>query len=127
MIEKDCRYTKEHEWVRMDGDSAVVGITDHAQKQLGDITFIELPQTGDDVSKGDEIGVIESVKAASDLYSPLTGKIVQVNSELEDAPEIVNSDPFEKGWILKLEGVDPAEMDGLLDADAYEKLVSGEN
>jgi len=122
MTPDDRQYTETHEWLRMEGDEAIVGISDHAQHELGDITFVELPEVGTSVEKGDECGVIESVKAASDLYAPVAGEIVQVNGHVEDEPEIINRDPYDDGWIFKLRGVDPDEVDALLDAKAYAGL-----
>jgi glycine cleavage system H protein len=119
----DLKYSKSHEWVKVEGGNAKVGITDHAQDNLGDITFVELPKIGASVKKGAEAGVIESVKAASDLYSPVTGEIVSVNSELENAPEVINSDPYNKGWLYTVKISDQSEIDALMDAAAYEKYL----
>jgi glycine cleavage system H protein len=115
----DCRYSKTHEWVRVDGDIATIGITDHAQDSLGDITFVELPASGTQLQQGGECGVIESVKAASDLYSPLKGTVSEVNSGLEQTPETINSDPHGEGWLFKITGIDQSQLDGLMDAEAY--------
>lgn len=114
---KDLQYAKSHEWVRVEGDIATVGITDHAQKALGDITYAECPQVDDSVEAGKECGSIESVKAASDIFSPVSGTVTEVNGELEDAPETVNGDPYGAGWLFKVKLSAPVE--GLLDADAY--------
>ena len=114
---KDLQYAKSHEWVRVDGDIATVGITDHAQKALGDITYAECPQVDDSVEAGKECGSIDSVKAASDIFSPVSGTVTEVNGELEDAPETVNGDPYGAGWLFKVKLSAPVE--GLLDADAY--------
>jgi glycine cleavage system H protein len=122
----DRKYTKTHEWVFIEGTSATVGITAHAQEALGDITFIEQPRTGTQVKAGAPCGVIESVKAASDLYSPLSGHIESVNSDLESAPEKINSDPYGEGWIFKISDLTEAEIAGLMDADAYDAFVSSE-
>ncbi len=119
-IPGDLKYTKDHEWLKLDGEEATVGITDHAQSALGDITFVELPAVGESFSAGDTFGVVESVKAASDLYMPVAGEVIAVNEALEDAPESVNDDPYEAGWIIKIKLSDPAEAEGLLDATAYE-------
>lgn len=121
---KDLQYAKSHEWVRVEGDIATVGITDHAQKALGDITYAECPQVDDSVEAGKECGSIESVKAASDIFSPVSGTVTEVNGELEDAPETVNGDPYGAGWLFKVELSAPVE--GLLDADAYAAFCATE-
>jgi glycine cleavage system H protein len=119
----ECKYTREHEWVRLDGDTAVFGITDYAQQELGDVVFVDLPAPGASVTKGESFGVVESVKAASDLYAPISGEVLESNGALADAPELVNSAPFEGGWMLKVRPVDPADLDGLLDAAAYDSYI----
>jgi len=119
------RYTTDHEWVRVDGNRATIGITDHAQGELGDIVFVELPTVGTDVSKGDALGAVESVKAVGDVIAPLDGKVVEVNEALESAPETINGSPHDEGWILVLELADPAQVDGLLDAAGYEQHIAG--
>jgi glycine cleavage system H protein len=119
------RYTKDHEYVRAEGDMAVIGITDYAQKQLGDIVFIELPPAGKHIDKGAELAVVESVKAASEVYAPVSGEVVEVNSELEDVPAAINEDAQGKGWFVKLRMSDSAQLAGLLDEDAYRTLVKG--
>ena len=121
---KDLQYAKSHEWVRVEGDIATVGITDHAQKALGDITYAECPQVDDSVEAGKECGSIESVKAASDIFSPVRGTVPEVNGELEDAPETVNGDPYGAGWLFKVKLSAPVE--GLLDADAYAAFCATE-
>ena len=121
---KDLQYAKSHEWVRVEGDIATVGITDHAQKALGDITYAECPQVDDSVEAGKECGSIESVKAASDIFSPVSGTVTEVNGELEDAPETVNGDPYGAGWLFKVKLSAPVE--GLLDADAYSAFCATE-
>ena len=121
---KDLQYAKSHEWVRVEGDIATVGITDHAQKALGDITYAECPQVDDSVEAGKECGSIESVKAASDIFSPVSGTVTEVNGELEDAPETVNGDPDGAGWLFKVKLSAPVE--GLLDADAYAAFCATE-
>jgi glycine cleavage system H protein len=121
---KDLQYAKSHEWVRVEGDIATVGITDHAQKALGDITYAECPQVDDSVEAGKECGSIESVKAASDIFSPVSGTVTEVNGELEDAPETVNGDPYGAGWLFKVRLSAPVE--GLLDADAYAAFCATE-
>ena len=112
-------YTKEHEWVRVDGDTATVGITDFAQGQLGDIVFVEVPEAGRKVERGGEAAVVESVKAASDVYAPVGGEVIEGNQALVDDPSLVNSDPEGEGWFFRLTLADPAEVEGLMDADAY--------
>ena len=119
----DRKYAKSHEWAKMDGAVVVVGISDHAQQELGDITFVELPAVGATVAAGGECGVIESVKAASDLYAPVGGEVVEVNTALEDAPELINQDAFEAGWIVKLKPADVNELDGLMSAAEYDALM----
>lgn len=123
-ISSELLYTSEHEWVLVEENIVTVGITDHAQSELGDITFVELPGDEDEFSAGDEAGTIESVKAASPVYSPLSGKIVEVNSELEDEPGAVNSDPYGAGWIFRMELSDPEELADLLTPEAYEALLA---
>ena len=124
MTPGDLRYTKEHEWVRVEGDMATVGITEFASEQLGDIVFVELPEIGRTVTQFAAVGVIESVKAVSDLFAPLTGEVVESNSELSTVPELLNSDPFGKGWMLRMRVDDAAQVGALLDAAAYEALTS---
>ncbi len=123
MIPDNLKYSKEHEWVRMEGDSAVVGITDYAQGELGDIVFIELPGVGSKVEYMKSFGTIEAVKAISDLFSPLTGEVVEVNNQLESDASVINSDPYGEGWILKIKLSDPGELDGLLSASDYESTL----
>ena len=120
---KEIRYTKTHEWVRRDGKSFTIGITDFAQEQLTDVTYVELPATGDNVSAQTEVAVVESVKAASDIYAPLSGTITDVNSVLMDQPELINQDPMGAGWIFKMDADDPSEFDSLMDLDAYEETL----
>jgi glycine cleavage system H protein len=122
----DRRYSKTHEWIKLEGTTALVGITAHAQEALGDITFIELPKIGIKVKKDGACGVIESVKAASDLNAPVAGQVVEVNRALESAPETLNADPWEGGWILKLANTTAAEMASLMDAAAYDAFVESE-
>jgi glycine cleavage system H protein len=116
----DRKYTKEHEWAKLDGGLAVVGITGYAQEQLGDIVYVELPQPGDALTQSESFGIIESVKAASDLYAPIGGQVVAVNEELVDRPELVNEDPYGGGWMLKVQLEDESEMDGLMTAEEYQ-------
>ena len=120
----EYRYSKDHEWVRVDGNRARIGITDHAQSELGDIVFVELPSVGADVSRGDTLGAVESVKAVGDVLAPLSGKVVEVNEALESAPETINSSPHEEGWIFELELDDASQVDALLDAAGYERFLS---
>ena len=115
----DLKYTNTHEWVLIDGDMITVGVTDFAQEQLGDVIFVELPEPDSEVIAGDGIAVVESVKAASDIYAPATGTVLAVNDSLEDAPELVNSDPFEDGWFFRMQVQDIGELDNLMDADSY--------
>ena len=119
----DLKYTKDHEWLRREGNVAVVGITDHAQDALGDVVFVELPQVGAAVKAKGTFGVVESVKAVSDLYSPVTGTVIEVNSSLPDNPETVNKDPYGQGWMIKVEMSDPKEIDGLMSAADYEAYL----
>ncbi len=124
MNPQDRRYSREHEWARPEGESEVtVGISDYAQSELGDIVFVELPAVGSSFSQMDAFGVVESVKAVSDLYSPASGEVIAVNGELEMAPELVNDDPFGKGWMMRLRLTNPADLDALLDASAYDALI----
>src|SRR4051812_37727124 len=116
-------FTTDHEWLTVDGDVATVGITDHAQAQLGDVVFVELPQVGRQMAKGDTAGVVESVKAASDVFSPLTGEVIGVNSDIVADPALVNKDPLHAGWFFKIRLADPAELADLLDEAAYQALV----
>ena len=122
-IPEDLQYTKSHEWVRIEGDTATIGITDHAQDELGDLVFVELPEEGDTFDAGESFGTVESVKAVSDLYAPVGGEVVEVNSALEDAPENINEDPYGEGWIVKLRTTDEAD---LLSPEEYEKVVEEE-
>lgn len=123
---KDLRYTKEHEWVRMEGNVATIGITDHAQDSLGDIVYLELPSDGAAVTKDETFGVVESVKAVSDLYSPISGTVIEINDALVDSPEVINGDPYGDAWMLKVEMNSPAEIKDLLTADEYKKYVEEE-
>jgi glycine cleavage system H protein len=123
----DLKYTKDHEWCRIKGGRAVVGITDHAQDQLGDIVYVELPEVGDAVKKGESFGVVESTKAVSELFSPVTGKVVEVNDPLSDAPETINEDPYEEGWMIQVEFADAKEADSLMDAATYKKYLEEES
>ena len=117
-------FTDEHEWIDVEGEIATVGITDYAQEQLGDIVFVELPAEGANFAKGDDAAVVESVKAASDVYAPLSGEVVEANTALEDEPALVNSDPEEDGWFFKMRIADTSELEGLMDEGAYKKFVA---
>lgn len=121
---KELKYSREHEWVRVEGNRATVGITDFAQSQLGDVVFVEIPAIGTVVSVGKTFSVVESVKAVSDIYAPVSGTVVAVNDELADVPETVNSDPYGQGWIAVIELSNPSELDALLDSEAYEQLAA---
>ena len=122
-IPKDLKYTKDHEWARVQGNTVVVGVTAHAQEALGDVVYVELPKVGSTITSGKQFGVIESTKAVSDLFSPLTGKVVKVNDALKDSPQTINSDPYGAGWIIELEPSDSKELAGLMDASAYGDLL----
>ena len=125
-IDSNARYTKSHEWVRVEGDEAYTGLTDYAQEQLSDIVYVELPEEGDTFDKGEIYGTVESVKAASDVYLPVGGEILETNEELSDAPELINSDPYGEAWIVKFTPSDLSELDDLMDADAYQTFVAEE-
>jgi glycine cleavage system H protein len=122
---EDLKYSEDHEWVKSQGDVARVGISDYAQDQLGDVIFVDLPKVGDSYQKGDEFGTIESVKAVSDLFIPIGGEIVSVNAALEDTPELVNTNPYDDGWMIDIKPDDPSEMDGLLTRAAYLEVLKG--
>jgi glycine cleavage system H protein len=121
-----ARYAKSHEWVRLEGDAAVIGISDYAQHLLSDVVYVDLPEVGDTVAAGESLGTVESVKAAEDAYSPIGGEVIEVNSALEDHPEWINEDPYGKAWLIKVAPSDLAEVDGLMDAVAYEAYVTEE-
>ena len=122
----DMKYTREHEWVRVSGKVATIGVTDYAQEQMGDIVYVEMPADGEILSKGDAFGVVESVKSVSDVYAPVSGKVVETNDPLKDNPETVNEDPYNEGWLIKLELTDPSELGELLDSKGYEAFVTEE-
>ena len=126
MVPTELLYTDQHEWVRLEGGVGTVGITDHAQEALGDITFVELPAPGDEMAKGDEACAVESSKAAASVYAPADGKIAEVNMALEDKPEKINSDPYGEGWIYKIEIADKSALEGLMSAEAYETFLESE-
>src|SRR5438094_5290504 len=121
---KDRRYTKEHEWMDVKGDLATIGITDHAQHELGDVVFVELPKPGAKVETGKSFGTVESVKAVSEIYAPANGEVIEVNSELQNKPETINSDPHGAAWLIKIKLATPAELDGLMDGPAYEAYIA---
>lgn len=125
-IPEDLKYTKEHEWAKVEGDIAIVGITDFAQEQLSDIVFVELPEVGTQVKQGETFGTVEAVKAVSELYSPVSGEVIEVNPKLADQPELVNQDPYGEGWMIKVKIQDPGELDNLLNAEGYKKLIEEE-
>ncbi len=123
---KELLYTKSHEWVKVDGDVATIGVTDHAQSELGDITYLELPDVGGDVSGGEPFGVVESVKAASDVYSPIDGEVLERNEDAIAAPDVVNSSPYEGAWLIKVKLANPAQVESLLSAAQYDELLESE-
>lgn len=125
-LDREARYTESHEWARRDGDEIVCGITDHAQETLSDVVYVELPMVGDAFEAGEPYGIVESVKAASDLYAPVSGEVVAVNDALETAPELVNQDPYGDGWTIRLDPSKPDDVDELMGADEYEKFVEEE-
>ena len=120
---ENLKYTKEHEWAKFESEKVIIGITDYAQSQLGDVIFIEFPAVGEEFTAGDVFGEVEAVKTVSELYSPLSGKIIEVNSELEDNPDLVNSDPYGAGWLIKIDPSKPNEKDELMDSSSYEEFV----
>jgi len=122
-VRDDLKYTDTHEWLKLKGDMAIIGITDHAQTELTDIVFVELPEVGKEIKKGEELCVVESVKSVSEIYAPVSGKIVNVNERLEDAPETVNEKPYDDGWLVELEIKDKSEIDALIDAESYKKSL----
>lgn len=125
-IPADLKYTEEHEWISMEGKLGKVGITDHAQDALGDVVYVELPEVGDKVVKGEAFGSVESVKAASDLFAPVSGTVVEVNEDLDDSPELVNKSPYDDGWMIVVEVEDESELEDLLTPEEYKKQVEGE-
>lgn len=125
-IPKDLKYTKTHEWVKIEQDIAIIGITDYAQQELSDIVFVELPSPGKQVKKGEPFGTIEAVKAAADLYAGVSGEVIEINEELKQKPELINHDPYGKGWMIKIKLSDPKEINELLSAEQYEELIEKE-
>lgn len=123
MLPDDLRYTTEHEWIRLDGDTAEIGITDYAQDQLGDIVYVSLPESGAEIEAGASVGELESTKSVSDIFAPLTGTVTEVNTALDQTPELVNSDPYGAGWLLRVQVADASAADALLDADGYRAHV----
>lgn len=124
-LPEDVQYTKDHEWAKSEQESVIIGINDYAQDQLGEIVFVEMPEVGDTFSAGEEFGTVESVKAVSELYIPISGEVVAVNNNLEDAPELVNEDCYQGGWIIKVKAADKGEMDTLMDKAAYLEMLKG--
>jgi len=122
-IPKNLKYTKEHEWVLVEGNIGTIGITDYAQGELGDVVYVDIDPSLTEVKKGDSLGTIEAVKTVSDIFAPFSGKVLELNETIKDSPEIVNSDPYDKGWMLKVEIIDKTELDDLLDAVAYQALI----
>ena len=124
-FEPDLKYHEDHEWIRIEGDEGVIGVSDYAQDQLSDVVYVELPEVGDTFDQGDVFAVVESVKAASDVYMPVGGEILEINEDLEDSPEIVNSDPYGEAWLVRITIADPEELDDLMGAETYKAFVEG--
>lgn len=122
-VPSELKYSKEHEWVKVEGNTVTIGITEYAQGELGDIVFVELPEVDDEINEGDTFGSVESVKTISELYAPVSGKVVESNEELEDSPEFVNESPYEKAWMVKVELSDESQLDDLLSADQYKEMI----
>ena len=122
-IPENLKYTQDHEWIQVDGDVAIVGVTDFAQGELGDVVFVEIETEGETLDKGETFGTVEAVKTVSDLFMPVGGEVVEVNEELADAPELVNKDPYDKGWMIKIKMADPSELDDLLSPEAYNEMI----
>ena len=120
----DLKYTKDHEWLRIEGDEAVVGITDFAQRELGDIVFLDIPSVGEEVAAEDVFGTVEAVKTVSDLFMPVSGTVLAINEKIDDSPELVNQDPYGEGWLVRIKITNPGDAEGLLSADGYAELVS---
>ncbi|HJB79025.1 MAG TPA: glycine cleavage system protein GcvH [Candidatus Nosocomiicoccus stercorigallinarum] len=119
----NLKYSEDHEWVKVDGDTVTIGITEFAQSELGDIVFVELPDEGDEIEKGEDFGSVESVKTVSELYAPVSGEVIEINEELEDSPELVNESPYEEAWMLKIKLSDESQLDELMDAAAYDEMT----
>ncbi len=119
----NLKYSEDHEWVKVDGDTVTIGITEFAQSELGDIVFVELPDEGDEIEKGEDFGSVESVKTVSELYAPVSGEVIEINEELEDSPELVNESPYEEAWMLKIKISDESQLDELMDAAAYDEMT----
>lgn len=124
MLPNDLKYTKEHEWVKVEGENIFIGITDYAQSELGDIVFVELPDIGDSFDKDEAMGTIEAVKTVADIFCPIGGEVIEVNQEIENSPELVNTSPYNDGWLIKLKMVDSASLDALLSSDEYKEIIS---
>lgn len=122
----ELKYTKDHEWIRVDGNTATIGITDWAQGELGDIVFVELPNVGDDIRRSEPFGTIEAVKAVSDMYAPVSGKVLEINAALDDDPMVINGDPYGAGWMVKIELSDSSELEQLLNAEGYKELIESQ-
>ena len=122
-IPDNLKYTNDHEWVKVEGSTGIIGITDYAQGELGDVVFIDIDSSLKEIKKGQSFGTIEAVKTVSDIYGPFTGKIIEINSKLSESPEVINTDPYKDGWMVKAEISNPSELDGLLDSNAYKKLI----
>jgi len=123
---KDLKYHKEHTWVKVEGSRALIGITDHAQEELGDIVYVELPERGSESEQDESFGTVESAKAISELFAPVSGRVVDINEDLADQPELINDDPYDSGWLVEVEMSDPSELDSLLTADTYKKYIEEE-
>ena len=123
---KDLKYHKEHTWVKVEGSRALIGITDHAQEELGDIVYVELPERGSESEQDESCGTVESAKAISELFAPVSGRVVDINEDLADQPELINDDPYDSGWLVEVEMSDPSELDSLLTADTYKKYIEEE-
>jgi glycine cleavage system H protein len=122
-VPSELKYSKDHEWVKIEGNTATIGITEYAQNELGDIVFVELSEVDDEINEGDTFGSVESVKTVSELYAPVSGKVLEANEELEDSPEFVNESPYEKAWMVKIEVTDESQLDGLLSAEQYSEMI----
>ena len=122
-VRSGLKYTDTHEWIKIEGDIARIGITDHAQSELTDIVFVELPKVGKEIRQGDELCVVESVKSVSEIYAPISGKIANINKQIEESPEIINESPYDEGWLVEIEIVDKSEINALLSADSYKKMI----